>query len=67
MEKEKFRCELCYVIYTTNIKLINHKKKIHNIENDLKYFNCKYTKYVENCIILEKYFSEVYLSKFIRM
>jgi hypothetical protein len=42
MEKEKFRCDLCDVIYTTNIKLINHKKKIHNIENDLKYFNCKF-------------------------
>ena len=42
MEKEKFRCELCDVIYTTNIKLLNHKKKIHNIENELKYFNCKF-------------------------
>jgi len=42
MEKEKFRCDLCDVIYTTNIKLINHKKKIHNIENDLKYSNCKF-------------------------
>ena len=42
MEKEKFRCELCDVIYTTNNKLLNHKKKIHNIENELKYFNCKF-------------------------
>ena len=41
MEKEKFKCDLCNVIYSTNVKLINHKKKIHNIDNDLKYLNCK--------------------------
>ena len=48
MEKEKFRCDLCDVIYTTNIKLINHKKKIHNIENDLKYSNCKFCEFKDS-------------------
>ena len=40
--EQKFKCDICLNNYTTNVKLLNHKKKIHNIDNDLKYYNCKF-------------------------